>query len=142
MVDRVISMGESLRRAGEFLMLLWSSLKSRTFGLHFIGQMTSYRLDRIFWSMPLWSSHFLDVSGGTLGYPDQLHRDGISDHAPVTLSAREIAQHSVEDRPIPSWVTHSPQFKSENKKRIEGHTWISKIDQASDCAFAAYDFDN
>ena len=103
--------------------------------------MTSYRLDRIFWSKPPWSTRFLDISGGTLGFPDQMHRDGLSDHSPVTLSARSVDRHRVEDRPIPSWVTYSPQFRIELQKRIKGHYWLSKIDLATECSFAAFDFD-
>ena len=103
--------------------------------------LTSYKLDRLFWSMPAWAFQYLDLSGGTIGFPDQMNRDRLSDHCPVTITARVIPQHCPEDRPIPSWVTKSPQFKTEIKKRIRKNPWLSKIDSATDCTFSTFQYD-
>ena len=71
-----------------------------------------------------------------------MRRDHLSDHCPVTLSARTIRQHDPGDRPIPSWVTKSPQFRAEIRKRVKDHAWLNKLDSANECSFAAYDLDN
>ena len=40
-----------------------------------------------------------------------------------------------------SWVTHSPQFKAEIRRRVKNHPWLSKIDGATECSCASFDFD-
>ena len=70
------------------------------------------RLDRAFWTLPLWINRHVRTYKHIFKPPYQYHQLGISDHNPIGFSIPARSSLPPQQRPIPSYVTRHPLFRT------------------------------
>ena len=70
------------------------------------------RLDRIFWSAPPWASRLFSLIKPVFPPAQRLHELHLSDHSPIGISISPRASLPPANRPIPSFVTTHPHYKT------------------------------
>eukprot|EP00973_Karenia_brevis_P049052 6804050-Karenia_brevis.AAC.1 len=70
------------------------------------------RIDRLFWSVPPWASRLMALTRPNFPPPRNFHRKGLSDHSPVAFVCGPRTPSPPEYRPVPSFVTKSPEYRA------------------------------